>query len=325
MSAQALQAAWYRSAGWLWVLRPLEFLFRGVAALRRALYKSGMLATYRADKPVVVVGNITVGGSGKTPVVIALVEALQAAGLRPGVVSRGYGASAAHFPHRVGSSSSAADCGDEPLLIFQRTGCPCVVDPDRSAALQHLLDEEAVDIVISDDGLQHYAMARDMEIALLDAQVGLGNRFCLPAGPLREPPARLDTVDFVLERGGQDSDRAVTYHLQSLVNVDSAEVRALEPDSLPQPVYAIAGIGQPDQFFQSLANLGFEHETISFKDHHNYSAADFTALGERALIMTEKDAVKCRGIAGDNAWYVSMEASLPEPVRQAVIALAQPD
>lgn len=323
MAAQALQSAWYRGAWWLWLLRPLELLFRSVAALRRTLYSRGLRPVYQAEKPVVVVGNITVGGTGKTPVVIALVERLQAAGLRPGVVSRGYGASGSRFPHRLEESSTAADCGDEPLLIYRRTGCPCVVDPNRGRAVRELLAGNNIDIVISDDGLQHYALARDLEIALVDAKVGLGNGFCLPAGPLREPPARLERVDFVLERDGGDSTCAVKYRHRALVNIETGEERPFEPASVGLPVYIVAGIGQPEQFFHSMSKQGFVHRAFSFSDHHSYSAADFAGLGDKAIIMTEKDAVKCRGLAGDNAWYVRMEANLPEQVVRSVIQLAQ--
>ena len=169
MSAQGggLEAAWYRGDRWLWLLRPLEWLFRLLAALRRRLYRSGIISSYRAPLPIVVVGNITVGGTGKTPVVIALVEALQAKGLRPGVVSRGYGATNADFPHRLSESSDARQSGDEPLLIYRRTQVPCVVDSDRANAVQVLLRHNELDLVICDDGLQHYALARDFELSLI--------------------------------------------------------------------------------------------------------------------------------------------------------------
>lgn len=316
--------AWYRGAWWLWLLRPLELLFRLAALVRRSLYRLGVLQVYRPDRPVVVVGNITVGGTGKTPVVIALVEALQAAGLRPGVVSRGYGATGGQFPHRVSSSSSAADCGDEPLLIFRRTGCPCVVSPSRPDAVRALLAGAPVDVVISDDGLQHYALARDMEIAVIDARRGTGNGFCLPAGPLREPRSRLETVDFVLFRGGDEPEVAVRYEQDGLVNMASGERRALTADAFPGPVHAVAGIGQPEQFFLSLRAAGLHIEPHAFPDHHAYSAADLSPLGDRPIIMTEKDAVKCAAIAGPHTWYLSISARLPDAVIRAVVSLAAP-
>ena len=234
----ALVEAWYRGAWWLWLLRPLEFLFRSLAALRRLAYRAGLLRSYRAPLPVVVVGNITVGGTGKTPVVIALVEQLQAAGLRPGVVSRGYGAGQGSFPHRVGAGSRADECGDEPLLIHRRTGCPCVVDPDRPRALRALLESGPLDLVVCDDGLQHYALQRDLEIAVLDANSLVGNGFCLPAGPLREPVRRLQSVDFTLYRGGGEPGNAVHYSPSELVNLRSGERRAFGPRELAEHVYA---------------------------------------------------------------------------------------
>ncbi len=324
----ALVRAWYGRAAWLWLLRPLEFLFRLLSGLRRYAYRSGFLASYRAQVPVVVVGNITVGGTGKTPVVIALVEALQARGLRPGVVSRGYGAAAdAVFPHRVGPNSSAADCGDEPLLIYQRTGAPCVVAPDRPAAVRALLAQESVDLLLCDDGLQHYALARDFEIALLDAERGLGNGFCLPAGPLRESARRLGQVDWVLHRGGHDPATAVSYCSDGLMPV--------LPDSNAAPplpgvaVHGVAGIGQPAQFFATLERLGYRVQKHSFIDHHAFTADDFAALADRPVIMTEKDAVKCRDFAregqiGTALWYLRISASLPPALVDRIAALARP-
>ncbi len=319
----SLVEAWYRGAWWLWLLRPLEWIFRALSSARRWAYRSGLWQTYNASRPVVVVGNITVGGTGKTPIVIALVESLQRAGLHPGVVSRGYGAERSDFPYRVGPDSLASDCGDEPLLIFRRTGCPCVVDPDRSAAVARLLDDEAIDIVISDDGLQHYALARDLEIAVIDAAAGLGNGFCLPAGPLREAPSRLGDVDFILYRGSADAASGVSYTASALVNINSGESRAFSPDSLGAAVLALAGIGQPEQFFDMLIRQGFTPQTHSYPDHHCFTREDLAAFSSRPVIMTEKDAVKCLGLVGDNAWYLRIDAQLPAPLLSAVKTLAR--
>ncbi|RLQ23087.1 tetraacyldisaccharide 4'-kinase [Seongchinamella sediminis] len=318
-----LAAAWYRGAWWLWLLLPLEGLFRAVAAMRRWLYRSGLWSSYRASCPVAVVGNITVGGTGKTPVIIALVEALQARGLTPGVVSRGYGATAGEFPHRVGANSSAAQCGDEPLLIHRRTGAPCVVDPDRAAAVRALLAAGPVDVVLADDGLQHYALQRDYELALLDAARGTGNGHCLPVGPLREPASRLDSVNRVLYRGGEDAASSVSYRPTAWVNVASGEERPLSAFSGGEGMVAVAGIGQPAQFFASLEALGIRCDERSFADHHQYRPQDFAPLQGSTILMTEKDAVKCRSLAGADAWYLRIEASLPPAVVEEICALVR--
>ena len=314
-----LTRAWYAGAPWLWLLRPLELLFRAVAAARRWYWQGGPGRPWRAPVPVVVVGNLSVGGTGKTPVVIALVEALQARGLRPGVVSRGYGAAAgARFPHRVGAESLSAECGDEPLLIHHRTGAPCVVDPDRPAAVRALLADAAVDLVICDDGLQHYALHRDLEIVVMDAVRGLGNGWCLPAGPLREPPSRLRSVPWVLYRGGDGAADGVRYVVDGLYPLCPGETG--QPPE-PQTVYAVAGIGQPEQFFDSLRARGYRVRPVVFPDHHPFSASDLAPLDDAPLIMTEKDAVKCRAFATPGQWYLRISATLPAALPDAVAAL----
>jgi len=319
-----LARAWYEDAWWLNLLRPVEWLYRGATALRRACYRRGVLATFRTQTPVVVVGNITVGGTGKTPIVIALVEALHRHGIRAGVVCRGYGASGANVPRIVEDISSAAYCGDEALLIHLRTRCPCVAAPSRVAAVRTLLRDFAVDIVICDDGLQHYALERDMEIVMYDAQRGFGNGRCLPAGPLREPPRRLAGADFVLARGSTSAPDGVRYRLDGLVNLSTGEWREASPRELGAAVYAVAGIGQPDTFFDSLAELGFTPQTLVFPDHHRYRARDFAALVGKPILMTEKDAVKCRTLVGENAWYLRVSAILPEAVIAALVSLVRP-
>jgi tetraacyldisaccharide 4'-kinase len=320
---ETLENAWYRCAWWLWLLRPLELLFRLGAAARRGLYRIGLLPVYRAPVPVVVVGNITVGGTGKTPVVIALVEYLQARGIRVGVVSRGYGGAGSAAAHWVDSNSDPQQCGDEALLVHRRTDCPCVVAPSRADAVRALLARASVDIIVSDDGLQHYGLARDMEIALLDERRRSGNGFCLPAGPLRETPARLDSADFVLYRGSADPLTGVQYIGEGLINLGSGEQRSATPAALGQEeVFAVAGIGQPGQFFDALESCGFRVQPLCFPDHHRYSPGDFDRLAGKPIIMTEKDAVKCSGLAGADAWYLKISARLPQAVTTAVAALA---
>jgi tetraacyldisaccharide 4'-kinase len=318
-----LVAAWYRRATWLWLLRPLELLYRLVVGLRAWLYRRGMLKSFEAACPVVVVGNITTGGTGKTPVVIALVEALKSRGIVAGVISRGYGANLRGVAHTVGEGSTAADCGDEPLLIHRRTGAPCVVSTSRVAAVRALLTRHPVDLVISDDGLQHYALGRSLEIATLDAALGVGNGFCLPAGPLRESPRRLDAVDFTLLRGQKEGVDRVTYHPESLVRLDNRRCLPPTPGELGSEVYAVAAIGWPELFAETLRSLGFEPELVSFRDHHDFRPADLHGLVGKPIIMTEKDAVKCASFAGSNTWYLRIQAHVPEAVVNAVAALVE--
>ncbi|MDZ7781753.1 MAG: tetraacyldisaccharide 4'-kinase [Halioglobus sp.] len=319
---RALEEAWYRGAWWLGLLIPAEWLFRSVTFLRRAAYRRGLLHVYRSPGPVVVVGNITPGGTGKTPVVIALAQALSDRGIRVGVVSRGHGARAGGGPHLVDASSTVEDCGDEALLIFRRAGCPCAVGRSRPAALRLLEAETDVDLVISDDGLQHYAMARDLEIVLYDRRWGFGNGRCLPAGPLREPLSRLGEVDFVLCRG-RDEDADVHYRAGGLVNIASGERREFSPAAIGTAIHAVAAIGCPRQFLDELAGAGFEPEAHVFRDHYVFRREDFAALLDKPIIMTEKDAVKCANLAGENAWFVQISAVVPRQLTAAVLSLVK--
>tara|TARA_R110002110_G_scaffold66978_1_gene183140 strand:+ start:242067 stop:242924 length:858 start_codon:yes stop_codon:yes gene_type:complete len=272
--------------------------------------------------PVVVIGNLTLGGTGKTPVVVALVEALQSRGLRPGVVSRGYGGKAGSYPVVVTNETSAQECGDEPLMIHRRTAAPCVVSPSRSDATRALLNDTSIDVVICDDGLQHYALARDYEVAVFDGARRWGNGHCLPAGPLREPLARMSSVEFVLWRNSAPGPSHFRSSVDSLVNLCTGERRPAVPASVGHNVHAVAGIGQPEQFLQSLQALGFTLQAQIFPDHHAYGAGDFVALADKPIIMTEKDAVKCSGLVSDNAWYLRISAELPLPLVDAVVDLS---
>jgi tetraacyldisaccharide 4'-kinase len=317
----ALADAWYRGDGWLILLRPLEWVFRVVVWLRRQCFECGLLGVYRSPVPVIVVGNITLGGSGKTPTVIALVQALEHRGIRVGVVSRGYGGKTGGPPQLVSGTSLAVECGEEAVLIHQRTGCPCVVGASRSTAVQALLAQYCVDVIISDDGLQHYSLARDMEIVMYDSRSGFGNGRCLPEGPLREPLARLAQADFLLARAGEDQAMSVIYRSEGLINLHTAVKLPLSSEHLGTAVYAVAGLGQPGLFLSMLAEQGFQAEPKLFPDHHAYSHLDFTELHDRPIIMTEKDAVKCRDMAGSNAWYLKISAIIPDRVIDAVAAL----
>ncbi|KRV75660.1 tetraacyldisaccharide 4'-kinase [Pseudomonas citronellolis] len=313
--SERLLQAWYQGHPALGLLRPLEALYRRVALRKRADYLEGRRQAFRAPVPVVVVGNVTVGGTGKTPMILWLIEHCRARGLKVGVVSRGYGAKPPSLPWRVRAEQGAAQAGDEPLMIVQRCGVPLVIDPDRPAAVRALLAEESLDLILCDDGLQHYRLARDLELVLIDAARGLGNRRCLPAGPLREPAERLESVDAVLYNGASsDPAGAFSFVLRpsALVNLRSGERRDLTHFPPGQQVHALAGIGNPRRFFATLEALHWRPVPHAFPDHAAYSAEQLQFSPPLPLLMTEKDAVKCRAFAAADWWYLAVDAQ-PSP------------
>ncbi|MCP2122806.1 tetraacyldisaccharide 4'-kinase [Enterobacter mori] len=314
----------------LWrLLLPLSWLYGLVSGAIRLMYRLGLKRAWRAPVPVVVVGNLTAGGNGKTPVVIWLVEQLQKRGIRPGVVSRGYGGKATHYPLLLTADTTTAEAGDEPVLIYQRTGVPVAVSPVRSDAVQALLAGHAVDIIITDDGLQHYALARDKEIVVIDGVRRFGNGWWLPAGPMRERASRLQCVDAVIVNGGQAKPGEIPMHLQPgmAVNLLTGERKAVE--QLPALV-AMAGIGHPPRFFATLEQCGARLEKrVPLADHQALVEGQVGALTVpgQSLIMTEKDAVKCRAFAKENWWYLPVDAELsgerPEHLLKELIALVR--
>ncbi len=307
-----LQRAWYQGHPALRLLAPLELLYRRVVEAKRRRFLEGASEAYRAPVPVIVVGNITVGGTGKTPLILWLIEHCRARGLRVGVVSRGYGASPPSLPWRVRPEQSAQQSGDEPLLIVQRTGVPLMIDPDRPRAVRRLLESEPLDLILCDDGLQHYRLARDLELVLIDAARGLGNGRCLPAGPLREPAARLDTVDAVLLNGAHaDSADGYAFALQpsALVELRSGERWPLDHFPPGQQLHAVAGIGNPQRFFATLEALHWRPIPHAFADHAAYAPEQLNFSPELPLVMTEKDAVKCRAFAPSGWSYLQVQAS----------------
>lgn len=317
--ADRLLNAWYSGHPALVLLRPLELLYRRVVQRKRARFLNGEQPSYRAPVPVIVVGNITVGGTGKTPMILWMIEHCRQQGLRVGVVSRGYGAKPPQLPWRVRADQSATQAGDEPLLIVQRSDVPLVIDPDRSRAVQALLATETLDLILCDDGMQHYRLARDLELVLIDAARGLGNRRCLPAGPLREPVARLQSVDALLYNGAvKDRDDGYGFVLKptALVNLRTGERAGLERFAAGQAVHAVAGIGNPQRFFNTLQALNWQPVSHPFADHAEYSAQALSFSPALPLIMTEKDAVKCRAFAADDWWYLAVDAE-PSPAFQA--------
>lgn len=310
--SQRLVRAWYEGHPLLWLLWPVALLYGLVTGVRRLLYAGGVLRSRSFPVPVIIIGNITVGGTGKTPLTLALIDFLRAQGYRPGVVSRGYGGRTT-YPCLLSGSSTAAEVGDEPYALYHRGGVPVVVDPLRVRAVSHLLARTDCNVVLSDDGLQHYALGRDIEIVVVDGARGLGNRLLLPAGPLREPPSRLDEADLVVVNG--DGDAGVPASRMRLQPQPWRSVSRDDPGAdLPPPgcrVHAVAGIGNPQRFFSMLASQGFDVVPHAFADHHAYSAQDLAFDERLPIVMTEKDAVKCAGFAAENWWYVPVQAELP--------------
>lgn len=330
MIAAALQRIWYADESPPWWLQVLEQPFRSVVAGRRRRHVQGSRAVTRFETPVVVVGNLSVGGTGKTPVVIALTRALTERGLRCGVITRGYGGRRRSGVELLlpGDSAHAPDPalhGDEPALIARSTAVPVAVAVDRVAAAGALI-ERGVDVVISDDGLQHYRLGRSLEIAVVDGARGLGNGHLLPAGPLREPVSRLREVDWVVINGApaqrclrQLGDIAATRDVLR-VELVAGDAVALNPDSSdPQgrrplqsfigaPVHAVAGIGHPARFFEMLRTAGLDVIEHPFADHHAFLASDLAFGQPGEILMTEKDGVKCARLDGVRGWQVPVRA-----------------
>ncbi len=313
---QALNESWYGNRRWTRKLRPLSGLYKTAARLNKPNRKD----VYTSPLPVIVVGNITVGGAGKTPLVIYLCELLQANGWRPAVLSRGYKSNIEQYPHMVGSNDNASSVGDEPFMLSRRLGIPVCIDAQRSRGARLLLARQLCDVIVCDDGLQHYKLDRDIEIAVLDGQRMLGNGLCLPAGPLREPARRLASVDFVVCNGEPaheelDIDAVMQLTVQSIVNIKSGERVSLDnfvDMNAGAPLHALAAIGNPSRFFSLLEQLDLVFDRRVFPDHHKFALSDLSFGDNNSLIMTEKDAVKCTAIATDKCWYVQISAQLPK-------------
>ncbi|MDO9105941.1 MAG: tetraacyldisaccharide 4'-kinase [Methylovulum sp.] len=293
-------------------LMPLGFIFSDIVRFRKYLYRVGVLKTHHLPVPVIVVGNITVGGTGKTPLIIWMARFLKASGYQPGIISRGYGGQAASWPQSVTGSSSAESVGDEALLLSKHSACPVVVGPLRVEAAQQLLSQADCTVILCDDGLQHYALHRDIEVAVIDGARRFGNGYCLPAGPLREPINRLQTVDLVIVNGEKYEDNEYAMQLvgDTAINMLSGEQKPLAEFAKVE-CHALAGIGNPDRFFNKLAAAGLICTSSSFPDHYQFQADDIVFSDQQPVLMTEKDAVKCTGFAGAQHWYVPV-AAVPE-------------
>ncbi len=308
------------------LLWPFALVFSFLVFLRRAMYRRGWLSCVHLPVPVVVVGNIVAGGSGKTPLTLYLAQALMRSGRRPGILSRGYGGSLAGIEEVV-PGSDPSRVGDEPLLLALRAGCPVFVGKDRVAAARQLLATyPRCDVLISDDGLQHLRMARDIEIIVMDGR-GVGNGWLMPAGPLREPVSRIAQADALVLNTeavrSQPYPAKVSFRMTLLArhfyNLADTQRMCEAGDLQGKPLFALAGIGEPARFFRQLENLGLQVQARAFPDHHRYQAADFAFARGGALLMTEKDAVKCRSFALPDAWVLPVDAALDPELAQWVL------
>jgi len=320
------------------LLLPLHWLLVVLVQLRRWLYSSGIFKTININVPVIIVGNISVGGTGKSPLVIHLAKSLSKAGYKVGIVSRGYGGNATQYPMEVVSNSLASEVGDEPLMIKQRLNLPVAVDPQRVRAAQLLVEHHQCDLIIADDGLQHYQLERDIELLVVDGLRGFGNGLLMPFGPLREPKSRSKTVDAVVINGGannsnnasiNDGAKSFSMELKGATfvalsdheNTLSVEELLAEQADKNKPINAVAAIGHPQRFFSQLESLGLDSiQSEGFDDHHRFVVDDFANM-DGLILMTEKDAVKCRPFATNKMWYLKVDAEISPSISQYCIDL----
>lgn len=313
---------WYGKSMLSRLLIPLSWIFYGCVRLRRALYETGLLKSVKLPVPVIVVGNITVGGTGKTPLIIWLADYLRQRGYRPGIISRGYGGRAGQWPQPVNQDSDPKRVGDEALLLARYSACPVVVGSSRVASAHMLLAKTDCNVILSDDGLQHYALQRDIEIAVIDGHRRFGNGALLPAGPLREPIGRLQRVDARVCNDGQPqtNEFAMQMAATAAINLATGEQRRLDRFS-SQSCHALAGIGNPERFFATLEKQGVLCDTAMFPDHYPYRRQDIDYNDNRPVLMTEKDAVKCTKFADARHWYVPVRAQVPEALGRRLLQL----
>jgi tetraacyldisaccharide 4'-kinase len=309
---------WYRpNLSWFSrLILPLSWLYQCVIVCRSWLYHVGILKVIKSKVPVIIVGNITVGGTGKSPMVIFLVEWLMKHGFKPGVVMRGYGGSDNRSPLHVVPSVTADRCGDEARMIASRASCPVYVCKDRVACVKTLLDQHNINVVVSDDGLQHYALGRDIEIVMADNERRFGNQYCLPSGPLREPIDRLYAVDFIVMTGGSPADSFYTEFQGEYLSQLGSDKQVHMSEFVGKTVHAVAGIGHPERFFQMLRLFGLDVVPHSFSDHFVFSSHDFHFADDYPVIMTEKDAVKCHALSLKDAYYLPVSV-VPDTAFQA--------
>ena len=316
-----IDAYWYSQNPVAWLLLPVAAFYFLIISIRRFFYRSGVFKSFKLPVPVIIVGNISVGGTGKTPLLVALCELLKSQGYKPGVISRGYGGNV-EGERLVNDSDRAEHIGDEPCLIHARTRCPLVVGRNRVAAAKLLLSKSDCDIILSDDGLQHYRLQRDIEIAIIDTARQFGNGFCLPSGPLREPVSRLAQVDLVVDHcpASEECLAEDNFSLQFSDAINLKSNQAMSMDTFKgAAVHAVAGIGHPQRFFDQLSRAGLEVIEHAYPDHHKYISGDFVFDNDLDVLMTEKDAVKCQDFSSERLWYVPVSAELSSSFRQKLL------
>lgn len=306
---------WYGKSRWTFLLLPLHWIFVLVSGLRRWWLIKFKQRT--PTIPLIIVGNISVGGTGKTPLIIALVKKLQTEGFSPAVISRGYRSQAKHYPYLITNDSTVIDAGDEPLAIFQQTQCPVVIGPTRFDSVSLARDQQGVDIILSDDGLQDYRLGRHLEIAVIDGQRWFGNGWRLPVGPLRESVSRLSSVDICVVNNPSNSAAVENFYPMQIkpcywVNIQTGKNRELNELSKEQKYHAVAGIGNPQRFYQTLRELDLNFYEQDFPDHYAYNEKDFLFAENAVVLMTEKDAVKCKAFAKPDWYYLVIESVLEQ-------------
>jgi len=319
-----LENSWYRKSNWLFLLWPISLITRFMSSRKRERYLMGTLKTWKPDVPIIVVGNIVIGGTGKTPLVIWLAKSLLKLGYKPGIVSRGYGGRAKQYPLLVNSTTPVTDSGDEPYIIATNTNCPVVVSPNRVQAAKKLVTDTDCDVIISDDGMQHYQLDRDIEIAVFDGLRGAGNKLCLPAGPLRESLNRVEDVDFIVSSSKPLDDLSIkedyVMEYRPIKWIRISDDESFEPENWPltRAVHAVAGIGNPSKFYNLLRSLGLQPIEHSFPDHYQFNKADLTFNDQLPIVMTEKDSVRCKAIDVKNIWYLKVEADIPDEFAEKI-------
>jgi len=323
MNENKIRQRWYGSGKVYWWHQLGAKIFASLVVARKKIYALGLFKTHKLKVPVIVVGNITAGGGGKTPMVIWLADHLKSLGYKPGIISRGYGGKRKVEPMFVTANANPAATGDEPLLMAKKTQLPVMVGKDRGRAAKSLVQNYPINVLVADDGLQHLALGRDAEIVMLDAKWRTGNHMMIPAGPLREPLERLNSVDLVVFKGYIDQQHHYDFTIDGIHQLNHVNVLKDVADFRNKKVVAMAGIANPDSFFSLLSSVGMAIVKQPLPDHHEITAADFEAHQDTMVLITEKDAVKCEGMNLPHVWVVKMKVVMPDKTKHALNELIE--